>query len=88
MKANYNTFLVMDCKARKPVLVTSSARKATDALKPGYRVEVWNGNELVTRIYAKNRAEMRSYVSAEKEYHAQKQARREHYNRMKENRAR
>lgn len=83
MKRCYNTFVVMDCKRRTPVLVTSSARKAKAELHTGRRVEVWNCNSLVERIYTGSRYGMDDYVRAEKEYHAQKQAQREHYNRLR-----
>ena len=75
MRQGYNTFVVMDCRLRKPVLVTSSARKARGLLEKGIRVEVWNGNALVERIYAagKEQNPMRPYVDAEREYIARKQ---------------
>lgn len=83
MKRCYNTFVVMDCKRRTPILVTSSARKARAELCIGRRIEVWNCNALVERIYTGSRYGMDDYVRAEKEYHAQKQAQREHYNRLR-----
>ena len=42
--AKYNTFLIVSTKG-KPLLVTSSARKARHELKPGVRVEVWSENK-------------------------------------------
>ena len=86
--ADYNTFAVIDCKSRKNVLVTSSARLAYARLKAGHRVDVWNNNSLKCSIYAKNRCEMCEYLEAERLYHQQKQSRREHYRRLKENRVR
>lgn len=83
MKRCYNTFVVMDCKRRTPILVTSSARKARAELCIGRRIEVWNCNALVERIYTGSRYGMDDYVRAEKEYHTQKQAQREHYNRLR-----
>ena len=82
-KHGYNTFVVVDCKSRKIDLVTSSARKANDKLCKGKRVEVWNCNELVERIYSDSKYGMGTYIQAEKDYHAQKQAQREHYNRLR-----
>lgn len=82
--ADYNTFAVIDCKSRKNVLVTSSARLAYARLKTGYRVDVWNNNALTRSIYAKNRRDMSVYLEAERLYHQQKQSRREHYRRLKQ----
>lgn len=42
-------------------------------LKSGIRIEIWNCNELVERLYHKESAEMKSYIDAEKEYHRVKQ---------------
>lgn len=80
-KKCYNTFLIMDCKNRSPILVTSSARKANDALKTGTRVEVWNCNQLVEKIYGNEKWMMNPYISAEKEHHAEKQRNAEKRNR-------
>lgn len=86
--ADYNTFVIVDCKSRKNVLVTSSAKKAYTQLKPGFRVDVWNQNSISTCIYARNRHRMNVYLDAERLYHQQKQANRERYRRLKENRVR
>jgi hypothetical protein len=85
-KQGYNTFVVVNCKTRKIELVTSSARKANDFLKTGWRVEVWNCNQLAERIHAKEKGErfpMRPYVEAEREYIRQKQANHEARNRRR-----
>ena len=42
--ANDNTFVVVNCSTRKPVITTSSARKAYKELQTGIRIEVWNNN--------------------------------------------
>lgn len=73
--ATYNTFLVVDCRSRRPVLVTSSARKAVRALETGRRVEVWRENELVRTVYAKTRQDMHEYTEAERQYIRAKQER-------------
>lgn len=72
-KRCYNTFVVVDCQRRKPVLVTSSARKAREQLRTGVRVEVWNANSLVERIYGKERDMLAPYIQAEREYIGNKQ---------------
>ncbi len=75
--ADYNTFLVVDCKTRKTILATSSARKANGYLKTGVRVEVWNNNKKVETIYEKDKQRKPNpfvpYVEIEKEYIRQKQ---------------
>lgn len=88
--ANYNTFVVVDCKSRRPVLITSSARKARKEMQSGIRIEVWNNNVLVERIYESDRQRERDpllpYVEAEREYIRQKQARAEARNRCRRER--
>lgn len=76
--ANYNTFLVVDCNTRQPILTTSSARKAYKALRTGVRIEVWNNNALVEKIYEADKKEganpMAAYIQAEREWLGKKQA--------------
>ena len=81
--ANYNTFMVVDCKSRKSILTTSSARKSNRLLQTGFRIDVWNNNEKVETIYAKDRTPMKPYIEAEREYIRQKQARAEERNKGK-----
>ena len=75
--ADYNTFIVIDCSTRKPIVTTSSARKAYRELKTGVRIEVWNGNKLVNRIYERDKKRgynpMKIYIDLEKEYIRKKQ---------------
>ena len=75
--ANYNTFVVVNCKARSVTMVTSSARKACSFLEKGVRVEVWSNNALVDTIYAhyKNGGKYRfaPYIELEREYIRKKQ---------------
>ena len=74
--ANYNTFVVVNCTTRKPVITTSSARKAYKELQTGIRIEVWNNNNLVERIYESDKKEgnpMKPYIDMEKEYIRKKQ---------------
>ena len=84
--ADYNTFIVVDCNTRKPILTTSSARKASKLLTTGIRIEVWNNNEIVQKIYAQDRSPLSVYVKIEKEYIRQKQARAEARNRQRRER--
>ena len=85
--ANYNTFIVVDCKSRKSILTTSSARKAYKLLEAGIRIDVWNNNEKIETIYAKDKKEkrnpMKSYIELEKEYIRQKQKRAEERNKKR-----
>lgn len=85
--ANYNTFVVVDCNTRKPFLTTSSAKKANKELKTGVRIEVWNNNVLVERIYESDRCKepspLSAYIRAEREYIARKQAEAEKRNKRR-----
>lgn len=82
--ANYNTFVVVECKARRTVLVTSSVRKASKLLQTGIRIEVWNSNSLVETIYDRDRRgkgnPLRPYIEKEREYIRNKQAKAEKRN--------
>lgn len=75
--ANYNTFVVVNCSTRKPVITTSSARKAYKELQTGIRVEVWNNNILIERIYETDKHRegnpMKPYIDMEREYIRKKQ---------------
>ena len=71
--ADYNTFMVYDCKKRKTILITSSARKAKNMLHTGFKIEVWNSNNLIETIYTKQITNFDRYISLEKEYIAHKQ---------------
>ena len=73
--ADYNTFVLYDCKSRKPIITTSSARKVAKQLDVGCRIEVWNNNKLVSKIYKSNETDLRPYIKAEKEYIRKKQER-------------
>ena len=80
--AKYNTFLVLSTKG-KPLLVTSSARKARKLLKPGVRVEVWSANEKKEKIYNRTRRVLDKYITAEREYIRNKQAAAERRNKRR-----
>lgn len=77
--ANYNTFVVIDCKKRKPILVTSSARKANGYLTTGIRIEVWNNNEKLETIYESTKRyekrPLQPYIDKEREFIRIKQER-------------
>ena len=84
--ADYNTFIVVDCNTRKPILTTSSARKASRLLTTGIRIEVWNNNEIVQKIYAQDSSPLSAYINAEREYIRKKQAKAEARNRKRKER--
>ena len=77
--ANYNTFVVVNCLTRKIIITTSSARKAYRELQKGVRIEVWNNNVLIERIYERDKRRetnpMKPYVDMEREYIRNKQER-------------
>lgn len=71
--AKYNSFLLVDTKTRKPLLVTSSARKVMAGLWKGRRIEVWSENERIITIYADKTDGIKPYIEAEREYIRMKQ---------------
>ena len=75
--AKYNTFLVINTKARKTELVTSSALKASREINKGKRIEVWSENQKAQTIYATQTELMAPYIEAEREYIRMKQMRAE-----------
>jgi len=85
--ANYNTFVVLDCKKRKPILVTSSARKANKFLKTGIRIEIWNENEKLETIYESTKRRekypLKPYIDMEKEHIKRKQEKAEEKNKRR-----
>lgn len=78
--AKYNTFLSISTSGR-PLMVTSSARKARKLLQPGIRVEVWSANAKKETVYHRTRSRLDKYVAAEREYIRAKQAAAERRNR-------
>lgn len=74
MSKSYNTFVAVNTRNGKPMLVTSSARKANAKLAVGMRIEVWNCNEKSEIIYNSTRSKMGRYIEDEKNYIADKQA--------------
>ena len=59
---NHNVFVIYNCKKRKNVLITSSARKAKSELRTGIKT-----------IYARYPKKMNRYIGLQKEYIAKKQ---------------
>jgi hypothetical protein len=84
--ANYNTFIVVDCKSRKSILTTSSARKAKKELVVGNRIDVWNDNQKIKTIYSTQQEKLKPYVLAEKEYIRKKQEQAEQRNKRRKER--
>lgn len=81
-----NVFVVVDCKKRKPVLATPSARKAMSTLKVGVRIEVWVDNIHIETIYSKQPEKFKPFVLQEKQYIGRKQKRAEERNRNRRSR--
>lgn len=82
-----NVFVVVDCKKRKPILATLSARKATGTLKSvksGLRVEVWDNHICVTIAYPKNLYKLDPYIQLEKQYIGRKQKKAEERNKRRQ----
>ena len=81
--AKYNIFIAQETKGGKPLLVTSSARKAKQMLRSGTRVEVWNDNQRVETIHVRTIKKFDTYTAAEREYIRAKQAAAEQRNKMR-----
>ena len=83
--ASYNTFLAITTTGR-PLLVTSSARKAYQTLRVGVRVEVWNGNTKTETVYTRTRHLLDRYIEAERAYIRNKQEAAERRNKQRKRR--
>jgi transposase len=81
-----NTFVVVDCKKRKSIMVTQSARKAKLELDIGTKIEIWKDGVLIEIIYARASKSIDKYVSLEKKYIREKQAKAEQRNKRQRNR--
>ena len=81
--AKYNTFVVQRTNSGQAVLVTSSARKAKQALAVGFRVEVWSENQKQETIHTRTVKELNKYITAEREYIRNKQAKAEARNKAR-----
>lgn len=84
--ANYSTFVVIDYKKRKNILITSSARKAKKLLAIGFKIEIWNKNLLSDVVYTKTINKLNEYVQNEKDYIRTQQKHAEERNKRKCNR--
>lgn len=77
------TFVLVESRNRNILLVTRSAGKARAMLKKGIRCEVWEKDHLFEKVYWRSRVLLLPYIEAEKDYHRQKQMRREDRNRRR-----
>ena len=68
-----NAFVVVDCKQRKTVLATLSARKAMCVLRKGLKVEVWVDNIYIDTIYSTQVEKFKPFTLQEKQYIERKQ---------------
>lgn len=79
------TFIVIDCKKRKNLLVTLSSRQAKRELHTGLKVEVWNDSMCVETIYATEPNKLDPYTRQEKERIGEKQRKAEQRNKRRKN---
>ena len=63
-----NAFVVIDCKQRKVVLTTLSARKAECVLRKGLKVEIWIDNIHFDTVYSKQADKFKPFTLQEKQY--------------------
>lgn len=68
-----NVFVVIDCKQRKVLLTTLSARKAQNTIKKGLKVEIWVDNTHFDTIYSKQIEKFKPFIAQEKQYIGVKQ---------------
>lgn len=68
-----NVFVIIDCKQRKTVLATLSARKAQDMLRKGLKVEIWIDNVHVDTVYSKQSDKFKPFILKEKQWIGKKQ---------------
>ena len=81
--AKYNTFVVQKTNNGQAVLVTSSARKVKQMLTVGLRVEVWSENQKQEIVHTRTAKKLDKYITAEREYIRNKQARAEARNKAR-----
>lgn len=78
-----NTFVVIDCKQRKIVLATPSARKAQSMLEKGRKVEIWIDNIHFDTVYSKQAEKLKPFTLQEKQWIGKKQKRAEDRNKRR-----
>lgn len=78
-----NVFVVVNCKQRKIVLATPSARKAKSLLEKGIKVEVWIDNIHFDTIYSTQPDKFKPFTLQEKQYIGKKQKKAEERNKRR-----
>ena len=78
-----NAFVVIDCKQRKTVLATLSAKKAKCVLRKGFIVEVWIDNIRFDTIYSNQIDKFKPFTLQEKQYIERKQKKAEERNKRR-----
>lgn len=78
-----NAFVVIDCKRRKVVLTTLSARKAQSVLRKGLKVEIWIDNIHFDTVYSKQFEKFKPFTLQEKQWIGKKQKRAEERNKRR-----
>ena len=78
-----NAFVVIDCKQRKAVLTTLSARKAQSALRKGLKVEIWIDNIHFDTVYSKQSEKFLPFTLQERQWICKKQKRAEQRNKRR-----
>ena len=78
-----NTFVVVDCKQRKIVLATPSARKAKSVLRKGLKAEIWIDNIYFDTVYSKQMDKFKPFTLQEKQYIERKQKKAEERNKRR-----
>lgn len=78
-----NAFVVIDCKRRKTILATLSARKAQNMLAKGIKVEIWIDNIHFDTVYSRQADKFKPFTLQEKQWIGKKQKRAEERNKRR-----
>ena len=74
---NGNIYLLIECQHQKTILATHSARIAMKYLVPGTRVDIWNNNHRIRKVFASDKFELLEYMKQERDYLKSKEAKNE-----------
>lgn len=77
-------FVIVDCKERKNIFITKSARKAKEKFYRGTKIEVWNNDGIhIETIYLKTFERIYDYIKLQRQYIGEKQSKAEQRNKRR-----
>lgn len=74
---NGNIYLLIECQHQKTILATHSAQIAMKYLVTGMRVDIWNNNHRIRKLFAPDKFELLEYMKQERDYLKSKEAKNE-----------